>query len=96
MTSTDKAILRLIDLLIFQKKVKNRKEFCQAVKIQESTPSKVQNGVLHFTVAQIQSICLAFDVNANWLFGMETNVFNDKNSIKIDDFLALKSNKIKA
>jgi hypothetical protein len=87
MTNTDKAILKLIDLLIFIKKVKNQKEFCQTTKIQPSTPSKVQNGVLHFTVQQIQSICLAYNVNANWIFGMDKCVFNEKNSIEIDLFM---------
>jgi hypothetical protein len=95
MTDIDKSVLKLIDLLIFNKKVKNIRQFCLITNIPETTPSKVKNGVLHFTVQQIQSICLAFDVNANWLLGMEANVFNDKNSIKIDEFLALKTTKIK-
>lgn len=87
MTNIDKSVLKLIDVLIFQKKVKNSRRFCIEANIPLTTPSKVTKGTLHFTVLQLQSICQAYNVNANWLLGMEKNVFNEKNSIEIEDFL---------
>jgi len=51
------------------------------------TISKIKTGKSHFTVVQIEAICHVYNVNANWLFGKQTNVFNDKNSIEIKDFL---------
>jgi len=81
----DKRILRLIDLLIFQKEIAYIKEFCQAIEIPDTTISKVKRGIAHFTVQHIQMICKVYNVNANWIFDLETKVFNTPNSIEIKE-----------
>jgi len=81
---SDKRILRLIELLIFQKKINYVKEFCDEVGILSQTVSKIKKGTNHFTVDQIQKICITYNVNANWIFGIENTVFNIKNSIKLN------------
>jgi transcriptional regulator with XRE-family HTH domain len=83
MQATDERILRLIDLLIFQKKITYTKDFCQEINVLEQTISKIKKGTSHFTVEHIQSICKKYNVNANWIFGMEKNVFNTSESIEI-------------
>jgi len=42
----------------------------------EQTVTKIKKGTAHFTVLQIESICREFDVNANWIYGIENKVFN--------------------
>ena len=86
MYTTDKRIFRLIELLIFQKRISSMKEFCQEIKMLEQTITKIKNGTAHFTVLQIEAICKKFDVNANWIFGIENKVFNKSKSIEIEVF----------
>lgn len=83
MTTSDKRILRLIDLLIFQRKISYVKEFCDEIGILTQSVSKIKKGTTHFTVNHIEKICSKYNVNANWIFGIEDEVFNDNNSIKL-------------
>lgn len=75
MQTTDKNILRLIDLLLFQKQVSSTKDFCQKIGVLEQTVSKIKKGSNHFTVQQIETICKVYGVNANWIFGIENQIF---------------------
>ena len=84
MYESDKRILRLIELLIFEKKIDNASDFCTKIDMLKQTVSKIKNGNNHFTVIQIEKICKTFDVNANWIFGTESKVFNSSDSIIID------------
>lgn len=85
MNTTDKKILRLIDLLIFQQRVSSIRNFCQEVDILEQTVSKTKKGINHFTVAHIEVICKTYNVNVNWVYGFENKVFRTKDSIEITD-----------
>jgi len=82
---TDKRMLRLIDLLRFENKIKSELDFCNAIEMLPQKITKVRNGSQHFTVKQIESACEKFNVNANWIFGLNDSVYNEKNSIKIKD-----------
>ena len=85
MYQTDKRIIRLIELLIFQQRISSIRNFCQEVDILEQTVSKTKKGINHFTVAHIEVICKTYNVNANWIYGFENKVFRTKNSIEIMD-----------
>lgn len=85
MQDTDKRILRLIDLLIFQNKVNREVDFCREIGILPQTVSKIRKGITHFTVSHIETICHKYNVNANWIFGLEKKVFNMSGSIEIND-----------
>lgn len=78
MNVTDKRILRLIEYLIFKKQLSSIREFCSEIEMFEQTISKIKNGTAHFTVLQITSICKKFNVNANWILGLEEFVFTGK------------------
>lgn len=93
MHNSDKAILRLIELLIFEKKIRFEFEFANAIGMLPQTISRIKSGKNHFTPFQIERICHQYNVNANWIFGMQKNVFNDKNTIEIKDFLIKSSHK---
>ena len=79
-----------MQLLIFEKKVKNISEFAKSIGILDQSISKIKKGNSHFTVSQIQIVCQVYNVNANWIFGIEKTVYNHKNSIEIDEFIILK------
>lgn len=83
MKTPNERILRLIDLLKFQKNIKTLNQFCDEVGVIRQTISKIRSGDASFTVAHIESICRKYKVNANWIFGIETNVFLTEDSIKI-------------
>lgn len=85
MYQTDKRIIRLIELLIFQQRVSSIRNFCQEVDILEQTVSKTKKGINHFTVAHIEVICKTYNVNANWIYGFENKVFRTNDSIEITD-----------
>ena len=85
MYTSDKRIIRLIELLIFQKKISSTRAFCNEIGILEQTISKVKRGLNHFTVLHIETICKTYNVNTNWIFGFEKKVFNTPKSIEITD-----------
>lgn len=83
MSTPDKNILRLIDILIFQKKINYRNDFCEEIGILRQTVSKIKKGTNHFTVQHIEIICAKYNVSANWIFGIDKKVFNTPDSIEI-------------
>jgi DNA-binding Xre family transcriptional regulator len=86
MNSTDKKILRLIQTLQYQNKIKNDTDFCSRISLLPQSMTKIKNGTAHFTVSHLKSICKEFNVNANWILGTDIKAFNDKNSIEITEF----------
>lgn len=82
----DKRIIRLVEWLLFQKKITSSKEFCLSIGLLEQTFSKIKKGNNHFTVLQIEKICKTYKVNSNWIFGVEKNVFRNDKTIEINDF----------
>ena len=84
MYKSDIHILRLIDYLKFEKKVSSTSDFCSEIKMQKQNISKIKKGTSHFTVQNIETICKKYNVNANWVFGIDSKVFNHKNSVEIN------------
>jgi len=82
----DKRIIRLVEWLLFHKKITTSKEFCLSIGLLEQTFSKIKKGTNHFTVLQIENICKTYKVNSNWIFGIEKNVFRNDKTIEINDF----------
>lgn len=85
MKNPDEKILRLIEYLIFTKKVKNATDFCNEIGLLKTTLTRIKKGTSHFTVSQINTTCKKFNVNVNWIFGFESQVFRGEASkIRID------------
>ncbi|MFV5697793.1 hypothetical protein ACM55H_05440 [Flavobacterium sp. ZT3R17] len=80
MYTSDKNIIHLIDLLKYQKKISSTKDFCLDIGVLEQTVSKVKKGINHFTVVHIETICKEYNVNANWIFGLQDQIFTEINS----------------
>lgn len=85
MQEADKRILKLIDLLIFEKKIKNQKDFCSEVGLLLPNLSKIKKGESRFRVSHIEVISKKYNVNINWIFGTENKVFRTPESIEITD-----------
>jgi len=71
----DQNIIKLIDILIVENIVGSKTEFYDTIKSSRQTVSKIKKGINHFTPLQIAIICKKYNVNANWIFGIENNVF---------------------
>lgn len=61
MHEVDKRVLRLVELLIFEKKIKNATEFCAEIEIQKQNFSKIKKGVAIDTFFQLTSNKLSCD-----------------------------------
>lgn len=84
MKTPDERILRLIDLLKFQKSIKTINHFCEEIGVLRQTIYKIKNGSAGFTVSHIETICKKYNVNANWIIGIDKNVFRSGGSIELD------------
>ena len=76
MTETDTKIFQLINILIKGGQVKNIAGFCMTIKMPPQSITKIKQGIAHYTSEHIKSICSIYNVNANWIFGLQENVFN--------------------
>lgn len=83
MKNPNERILRLIDLLKFQKNIKTLNQFCDEVGVIRQTISKIRNEEAGFTVAHIEMICKKYNVNANWIVGIDKKVFRTEDSIEL-------------
>lgn len=83
MYNSDKKILELIDILKFKKIITRDNAFCKRIEMLTTTLTKIKLGKAHFTVNQIEKICIEFQVNANWIFGIQDEVFISNNIEKI-------------
>lgn len=83
MHEVDKRILKLIEILIFERKIKNQKDFCLEVGVLLQNLSKIKKGESRFRVSHIEVISEKYNVNINWIFGTEKKVFRTTESIEI-------------
>jgi hypothetical protein len=75
----DKKIIELIDILKKTGKIKQKQEFNDTIGIQKQRVYNIQNKPdLHFTSLDIEKIIKTYKVNANWIFGIESEVFIKK------------------
>ena len=86
MNETDLKIFELIKLLQGLRMIKYQSDFGNAIGILKQNLTRVKQGEAHFKTEHIKNICEVYNVNANWIFGIENNVFNvskrAKNKVK--------------
>ncbi|WP_456437357.1 hypothetical protein [Psychroserpens sp.] len=46
---------------------------------------KAKNGTKHFTPDQIENAIKVYEVNANWIFGVSDQIFNNNQKITDND-----------
>ena len=84
MNQIDKKILNeLIPVLNSVHGLRFDNDFCNNIGLLRQNLNRIKTGFAHFTPKHIQSICLVYNVNANWIFGLETNIYRQiKNNQK--------------
>jgi len=88
MTTADHIILQIMDLLIFQNKVRNKTDFCEKIGLTNTHLARIKDGRQHFSPAQIENLCTKFNINANVIFSLETNIFRDRKKPVISDLIS--------
>lgn len=76
--TSDNKMLELIGKLKDTKQIKSQKEFCDTIGFLPQNLANIRNGVNHFTPEHIENVVRNYKVNANWLFGVENEMFLDK------------------
>lgn len=76
---TDAQMLRLIPILKANGLIRFQQEFCDAVGLLKQNIRNIKiksiTGPQHFTAAHILNACKEYNVNANWIMGLEKEVF---------------------
>ncbi len=75
MYKSDIKIFELIQLLKSLGKIQYDYEFCESIDILKQNLAPIKKGLAHFTAKHIENICMVYDVNANWIFGFENQIF---------------------
>jgi hypothetical protein len=79
MNEIDKKIIeQLIPVLVSVHSVEFESDFCKDIGLLKQNLQRIKNGIAHFTPKHIQSICEKYNINSNWIFGLETNVYRLK------------------
>ncbi|TDO77622.1 hypothetical protein EV143_104389 [Flavobacterium chryseum] len=76
MNETDLKIFELINLLKELGTIEYDKDFGDSVGVLKQNLTRIKQGKAHFTTEHIRKACSVFNVNANWIFGVEKKVFN--------------------
>lgn len=83
MNPIDKKILDLIDFFKQNSTIRFDQDFCDASGILRQNLYRVKKELAHFTPEHIQGICKAYNINSNWILGIEKNMFRtNKASVK--------------
>lgn len=75
MTMPDQRMLQLIEILKASGRIKFGTEFCEVVGLKKQNLYKIQQGLNHFTLDHVAKAVKEYQVNANWIFGVEEEVF---------------------
>lgn len=79
----DDRMLNLLDLLKDYNIIRFDREFCEAVGLLPQNLINIRKGKNHFTPEHIHRAVRHFKLNANWIFGTETELFGSKLQSKL-------------
>lgn len=71
----DERMLQLPDILKARGKIRFRQEFCDDIEIPKQNIRNIRLGRQYFTVRHIQNACKKYGINANWVMGIQANIF---------------------
>jgi hypothetical protein len=80
---TDRKMLELIDHLKTTGEIRYRQEFCDAIDLPKQNIYNIKKGKQHFTAAHIFRACKIYYVNANWIMGLEDQIFSKEKHSRI-------------
>lgn len=79
LATPEKRILEFFEFLKESNQVRFYEEIYDKTGIIRQYVQGVKKGDKRFTSSQIKSICETYLINANWIFGVEDNMFRIKN-----------------
>lgn len=72
---TDGQMMRLISILKVNGVISNRQEFCDAVGVLKQNIINIKKGTQHFSLWHVLNASKQYNVNSNWILGLEKEVF---------------------
>lgn len=82
MYQSDIRILDLIERLKSLGLIRFDNDFCDSIGLHKQNLVSIRKGVAHFTPRHIENICKVFKINANWIFGIENQLFIKISSVQ--------------
>lgn len=73
----DDRIFKLCEWSVKNDLVENEGEFWEKIGFARTSISKVKEGIQGFTREQIRKACILTGANANWILGIEKNMFRE-------------------
>lgn len=71
----NRKMILLIETLKTLGKIESNKQFFEIIKISKQNYVPIKKGKMSFTIKQIETACLHFEINFNWIFEVEKNMF---------------------
>lgn len=68
-------MLELVEILKHHSIIKTNQDFCNHLGISKQLFNAIKNQGQYFTFLNIYNAVTAYNVNANWIFGLEENIF---------------------
>ena len=78
--TSDERMLELMYLLLSLQLIRFQTDFCRVIGVKRTWIKKIRDGGNSFTAWHIERACKEYGVNANWVFGIETNIFRGQNN----------------
>lgn len=75
---TDFKMLQVVDHILQLGKERFKKDICEHIGIHAQTLRNIREGKQHFTAENIRMMVMEYNVNLNYIFGLEDNVFMKK------------------
>jgi hypothetical protein len=72
---TDSRMLKLIELLKDTGKIETRQEFLDAIDVPKQNIYNIKIMKQSFTTKQIGAACDLYNINVNWIFGLEKEIY---------------------
>lgn len=77
-------MLQLPDILKTMGRIELKNDFFEIIKMPKQNyyaMRRKEDTAQHFTAAQILIVCKKFNINANWIIGLDKNMFNPAQTI---------------
>lgn len=88
MYTSDRNMLQLVEILKSEKKISSDKDFCELIDINPGNFTKIKKSEnypgqnYHFTPEHIEKACAKLNVDANWIFGLSSEIYKKGRSTK--------------
>lgn len=78
----DSKMLELLTVLKSSGHIRSYSDFCRTIDMPRQNITNIRNGIQHFTAMHIHRACSTYNINTNWIMGVENNVFRRVTLVK--------------